>query len=312
MPRTLLPPKLRRGATIGIVAPASPPRIARHLEDGIELLKSRGYQIRRGASLDQRDGYLSGSDETRAADINAMFADASVDAIICSRGGYGSGRILSRIDYEGIRKHPKIFVGYSDITALMMAIQRATGMITFAGPMVAPDFGQGMDAFSDEALFAMITRIRARRRLPIVPGEIHALRPGNAVGRLLGGNMAVLVTLLGTPHEPEWNGSILFLEDVGENIYKIDRMFSHLKNAGVLTRISGLLLGSFTSIPADAPNRELHDVVSEYSLPLDIPVLSGIPFGHQARKLTLPMGATIGMNAARKTVTVLEPVLLPR
>jgi muramoyltetrapeptide carboxypeptidase len=312
MPRTLLPPSLRRGATIGIVAPASPPKIAEHLEAGLAWLRGQGYRIRRGASLDQRDGYLSGNDETRAADINAMFADASVDAIICSRGGYGSGRILSHIDYAGIQKHPKVLVGYSDITALMMAIQRMTGLVTFAGPMVASDFAQGMDAYTEAALFAMITRIRAQRRLAIPAGEMHALGNGSAVGRLLGGNMAVLMTLLGTPYEPEWTGSILFLEDVGENVYKIDRMFSHLKNAGVLSRIRGLLLGSFTGIPDDVPNRELDDVVREYTLPVAIPVLSGIPFGHQARKLTLPMGAKIGMDAARKRVTVLEPVLRRR
>lgn len=312
MHRRLIPLRLHPRATIGVIAPASPPAIPGKLERGIVWLESQGYAVLRGKSLEARFGYLSGDDETRASDINAMFADDSVDAIFCSRGGYGSSRLLGMIDYRLIRRKPKIFVGYSDVTALSMAMYRQCGFVTFAGPMVAAEMQSGMDSFTTKCFFEMLTRKKGKQPLPIGttnPSDIFLHVSGIAEGILLGGNLSLLVTLLGTKYEPDWGDAILFLEDVGENVYRIDRMLCHLRNAGVLRKVRGILLGTFSAVPEDSPNRDLGEVLREYFEPLRVPVLSGIPFGHTRPKITLPFGIKVRMNSSRNSVRILEPVV---
>jgi muramoyltetrapeptide carboxypeptidase len=277
------------------------------LEKGIAYLKCRGFEVRSGANVLSAEGYFAGADDARADDLNSMFADPEIDAIVCARGGYGSARILERVDYPLVRRSPKIFVGYSDVTALSMAFFEKARLLTFAGPMVAPDLHEQPDALTEASFWNMLMRPLTGRRLNA--GDARALREGTAQGRLLGGNLAVLVTLLGTAFEPNWEGSILFLEDVGENVYRIDRMLNHLKLAGVLARIKGVILGRFNAIPEDVPNRDLTDVFRDAFLPLGVPVLNGIPFGHAMPKITLPMGATINLDAGRKRIAVLHPVV---
>ena len=308
MTNSVIPPRLRSGDLIGLVSPASPPRDDALIMRGISSLIAEGYPARLGWSVGARDGYLAGSDTQRAADIMEMFEDERVRAIFCTRGGYGSARLLDLLDYSLIRANPKILVGFSDITALSMATYAKAGLITFAGPMVAAEFAAGIRPVASAALWEMLRNRRKTRVLPHC-AQTSMLHDGRAEGVLLGGNLAVLCSLIGTPWLPDFRGAILFLEEVGESIYRIDRMLLQLKYAGILRKLSGVLLGSFTSIPDESPNRDLFDVFREYFLPLGVPVLTGIPFGHIPEKITLPIGSLIRLDAERRKITVLEPVI---
>jgi muramoyltetrapeptide carboxypeptidase len=291
------------------VSPASPPKDDALIMRGVSALLAEGYAMRLGWSVGARDGYFSGSDQVRATDIMAMFEDDRIRAIFCTRGGYGTARLLDRLDYSIIRKHPKILVGFSDLTALSLALYTKTGLITFAGPMVAAEFASGILPIAAEALWDMLRRRRNTRVLPGCGGTT-TLHGGVAEGTLLGGNLTVLCSLIGTPWLPDFREAVLFLEDVGESIYRIDRMLLQLKQAGLLRRLSGVLLGGFTSIPTETPNRDLVDVMEEYFLPLGVPVLSGIPFGHVPDKITLPIGSRIRIDAERKKIIVIQHVVV--
>lgn len=275
---------------------------------GISALLAEGYYARLGWGVGARDGYLAGSDEERAKDLMAMFEDERIHAIFCTRGGYGAARLLERLDYAYIRLHPKILVGFSDITALSLALYAQAGLVTFAGPMVAAEFASGILPMTAQALWDMLRHRRTSRQLPNCD-EVQVMHRGVAEGTLLGGNLAVLCSLVGTPWLPDFQGAILFLEDVGESVYRIDRMLLQLKHAGILRGIAGVMLGSFTAIPEDSPNRELATVLAEYFLPLGIPVLTGIPFGHIPEKITLPIGSRVRLDAERRKITVLQPVV---
>lgn len=308
MIEALIPPRLRTGDLIGLVSPASPPRDDALIMRGISALTAEGYPLRLGWSVGAQDGYLAGSDRLRAADLMDMFEDDRVRAIFCTRGGYGSARLLDQLDYSVISAHPKILVGFSDVTALSLALFAKAGLITFAGPMVAAEFASGIRPVATQALWQMLRERKKSRQLPNCDHTI-VLHGGSAEGTLLGGNLAVLCSLIGTPWLPDFRGAILFLEDVGESVYRIDRLLLQLKYAGILKQLSGILLGSFTAVPEDAPNRALAAVFKEYFLPLDVPVLSGIPFGHIPEKITLPIGSRIRLDAERKKITVLQPVV---
>ncbi len=302
----LLPKPLRDGGTIGIISPASPPSTPAKIDRGIAYLERRGYTVVRGAHLYDADGYLAGSDSDRADDLNAMFANTSVDAIFCSRGGSGTGRLLPLIDYPLIQRNPKVFVGYSDITTISMALWSRCSLVTYAGPMVAADMQAEMPRETEQQFWAMMKGVSDSTIIP-ASGGIPALSPGIAEGTLLGGTLSVLATLLGTPYEPLWDGCILFIEDVGENVYKIDRLLTHFRNAGVLHRIAGMVLGAFTGIPDDTINRRLDVVLNEILLPLNIPVIQGFPFGHIPTKVTLPYGTPAFLDANTGTLTLRPP-----
>ncbi len=304
----VIPPRLRDGDMIGLIAPSSPPTDDALIMRGIAALLERGHYARLGWSVGARDGYLSGSDQLRASDIMEMFEDDRVHAIFCTRGGYGAARLLDRLDYARIRKKPKILVGFSDITALSLALFAKARIVTFAGPMVAAEFASGIEPAASAALWSML---RVRRRSQPLPecGAVKIMRSGISEGRLLGGNLTVLSSLVGTPWLPDFRDAILFLEDVGESVYRIDRMLLQLKHAGLLRKIAGVLLGSFTALPDDGGGRDLERVLNEYFLPLDIPVMTGIPFGHIPMKITLPIGATVRMDTHRKRITVLHAVV---
>ncbi|MFZ1729501.1 MAG: LD-carboxypeptidase [Bacteroidota bacterium] len=308
MIESIIPPRLRTGDLIGLVSPASPPRDEALIMRGVSALLAEGFYTRIGWSVGASDGYFAGSDQVRADDIMEMFEDDRVRAIFCTRGGYGSARLLDHLDYSFIREHPKILVGFSDITALSLAMYAKAGLITFAGPMVAAEFASGIRPMAANALWEMLRRRRTTRVLPECEGT-EVLQGGAAEGTLLGGNLAVLCSLVGTPWIPDFDGAVLFLEDVGESVYRIDRMLLQLKQAGVLSSLSAVLLGSFTSIPIDTPNRELVDVMKEYFLPLGVPVLSGIPFGHIPDKITLPIGSRVLVDAERHKISVIQPVI---
>lgn len=308
MKPALIAPRLKPGALVGVVSPASPAHDDALIMRGLSALIGQGHYPRLGMSVAARDGYLAGPDTIRARDVQSMFEDDRIGAIFCTRGGYGSARLLELLDFEIIRTHPKILVGFSDITALALAFHATTGLISFAGPMVAAEFASGMRATTSAALWDMLYHRRKTRRLPHVE-TTQTLREGLVEGTLLGGNLTVLCSLIGTPWMPDMRGAVLFIEDVGEAVYRIDRMLLQLKHAGILGMIAGAMLGSFTAIPADRQHRELDEVFREYFLPLSIPVLTHVPFGHIPDKIVLPIGSHIRLDATRRQATILEYVV---
>ena len=237
--------KLQRGDTIGIVAPASPAPWE-DTEKALIQLTQRGYQIKLGSSVRQSRGYLAGSDEVRARDINQMFADSEVKAIFCLRGGYGSQRILDKIDYDMIRRNPKIFMGYSDITALHIAIFQKCRLITFHGPMPATDMTEDLPIFTESWLYKAIAEDQPMGVLFNPKGyALHGLIEGRAKGRLVGGNLSLIAASMGTPYEINTKDKILFLEDVGEEPYRIDRMLNQLRLGGKLRDAAAIILCDF-------------------------------------------------------------------
>lgn len=301
----LKPPRLQPGARIAVIAPAGPvtgERLTR-LERGIDYLRRRGFQVIEGRSLRRQTGYTAGSDDERLADLNNMLHNAQVDAIFCARGGYGLSRILDKIDYRAVRRRPKILVGYSDVTALQMALFRRTGLVTFAGPMAAADLGTQMPETTESSLWQMLTGAVAH---PVVD-ELKIVAPGIAEGRLLGGCLSVLVTLLGTRFMPNLDGAVLVAEDIGEPLYKIDRYFCQLKNAGLLRRLKGVILGQFTGLK-DSPG-DLHAVVAGF-FQGDVPIVAGLPFGHEPLKMTIPYGVRVRLDADAGALHFLEAGVL--
>ena len=309
----LKPPRLRKGDVIGLIAPASPYPNAARVEVGVRYLEGLGYRVKFGRHITARHGYLAGSDAQRLEDLNTMLNDPQVRAIFALRGGYGTPRLLPVVDYRAVRRQPKIVVGFSDLTALELALYRRTGLVTFSGPMVASDFGRSPDPYAEEHFWRVLTSNRPAGALPNPPGEPpRSRRPGQAEGRLLGGNLSLLTSCLGTRFSPDYRGALLVLEDVGEQYHRLDRMFTQLRNAGILSRIAGLVLGHFTRCtpsntrePHLTPTAMLDEVLTWF----DAPVIERFSYGHIARKLTLPLGLRARLDADRGKLEVLEPAV---
>ena len=305
---TRKPRRLKRGDLIGLITPASAPTDSSRTEQGVRYLEGLGYRVLPGPNVNRLHGYLAGTDEERAADINGMFANPDVCAIICIRGGYGTPRLLSLLNYRLIARNPKILVGYSDITAMQLAIWKKTRLVTFQGPMLSTDFGGTVDPFAEEWFWKIVTSPKGVGRLDIGT-DAKTLRPGKAHGRLLGGNFALLAAVLGTRYQPDFGGSLVFLEDTDEEPYRIDRMFTHLRHASILSRSSGLVLGQFTnSEPTDPtkPSLTLGEVLEDATSWTTIPVLANLPFGHVSRKLTIPLGVNARLDAGERTLNLAE------
>jgi muramoyltetrapeptide carboxypeptidase len=310
------PRALRPGATVGLITPSSyvsdPDRLAlaEHTLRFFDLKPKFGKNVRK------RTGYLGGSIDERLEDLHAMFADSSVDAVFAIRGGYGAAQLLDKIDYELIRRNPKIFLGYSDITALHLAIQKRAGMITFHGPVTLSGFSEYTQKNFRRALF-----LDTPLGLVANPPEPNAIRPshtlrtvrgGRARGRLVGGNLTLISSLMGTPFEIDTRGKILLVEDVDEQPYSIDRMLTQLRLAGKLDEAAGIVFGECSGCrPADwRPSFEstlsLGEVLDEILGKLKIPVLSGLTFGHTADQLTLPLGAMASLDAGKGELVIEE------
>lgn len=310
------PRRLVAGATVGLISPASATWTADELDIITETVAALGLKFKLGRHVMDRYGYLAGKDADRAADLNAMFADDSVDAILCVRGGWGSNRILQLLDYPAIAAHPKILLGYSDITSLLTAIYARTGLVTFHGPVGASTW----NPFSLDSLRRILFQGEAiRMENPKVAGDnlvatkdrARTITPGTATGRLIGGNLTVLTAMLGSNYLPDWTGTILFLEDTNENIYRIDRMLTQLKLAGVLDRISGLVFGKCTKCtPGEGyGSLTLEEVLYDHIAPLKIPAWHGAMIGHIENKFTVPIGVLARIEAERGTLTMLEPAV---
>jgi muramoyltetrapeptide carboxypeptidase len=308
------PPRLTRGSRVALVAPAGPVLERDDLTRAESLCRALDYEPVMGSYAGNRYGYLAGSDDQRLTDLNAALKDPAIDAVWCLRGGYGATRIIDRVDFEALARRPKPLIGYSDITVLLNAAVRLAEVVTFHGPVARAS----MPAFSRwhfERVLACAEPAGRLGRIPdrpdvLVPQEnrIVTLRPGIAEGPLAGGNLSLLQCLIGTPWALELEGAILFLEDVGEDLYRVDRMLAHLRAAGALVGLAGVLVGRFTELKRHTVDGALgfYEVLSSYLLPLDVPVAYGFPVGHIQDQWTLPLGVRARLDAGTGEVEILE------
>ena len=304
------PAALRPGDTIAVVAPASAPASPDLLERGIAYLEGLGYQVDAGRP-DAPQGYLAASDASRLDSFNAALRRPDVKAIFCVRGGYGALRLLPEIDYAAARRHPKLVVGYSDVTALHLALYAKADLPGLSGPMVAVEWG-ALDAASERLFWELMEGATPQPLLGPGGEALQPIRSGTAEGVLLGGNLTLLTRLIGTPYLPDLSGALLFLEEVGEAPYRIDGLLAQLKLAGILDRLGGLIFGGFTeSDPQPGrPSLPLDDVLGHYTRDLSCPVAKGLVYGHFPVKSTLPIGvqARLEVDVRTAALSVLEPV----
>lgn len=295
MPQSILkPPRLRRGDTIGLISPASPPSSQEKIEKSVRYLEQLGYRVKVGAHAMDQNGYLAGSDQHRADDFNEMIRDRTVKAIIALRGGYGTPRILPLINYSAVRRNPKIVVGYSDLTALQLALFRKTALVTFSGPMAGVEMWNSIDSYTEEHFWRLVTSAAPAGFLPAPPEASVAVHHAKkASGRILGGNLSLLISTLSTPYSPAYAKSLLVLEEIDEAPHRIDRMLTQLFNAGILKTVAGVILGRFTNcVPSDPskPFLTIDQVLADAVARIPVPVLTNLQYGHIAKKLTIPFG----------------------
>ena len=316
-PAVRKPPRLRPGDTVGLVEPAGFTDDSFDLDLVMETVRAMGLVPKPAPHLMARYGYLAGDDKARAADVNGMFADDGVRAVFAVRGGWGCARILPLLDYKTIRANPKLLIGYSDITALHMALAARAGFPTIHGPNAASAWGKlSWDSFRALAFEGATPHYRnpeaSEDRLVQRRWRSNVIRPGKATGRLLGGNLTVLAALVGTPYLPSFDGAILFLEDIDEAEYRIDRMLTQLKLAGVLGKIAGVVFGQCTDCRASGPSYggfTLGQVLEQHLAPLGVPAFAGALFGHVADQFSLPVGCRAEIDAEVGTIRVLEPAV---
>lgn len=305
----MLGKKLKKGDTIGIIAPASCTTYDRVLE-AKKNLEDMGYQVVLGECTKKQWYSYAGTDEERAEEINNFFADKDIDAIICMRGGYGCNRLVELLDFEMIKRNPKIFVGYSDITTLHIALNEKANLITFHGPMAVSNFTGNYNRDTYENFIEILSNLKDKQSIKNITKELGVLNEGRAKGKLVGGNLATLIATLGTEYDLDYNGKILFLEDIGEKTYKIDRFLNQLKKHGVFEKIEGLVLGDFKNCTqASEKDMTLLEVFQNYFKELKKPVIYNFESGHSEPMLTLPLGAICEIDTYNKELRVLEGVV---
>lgn len=307
-PKLIKPFSLPKNGTIKLIAPASAlSRTA--FEKTLENISSLGFQVKYSDNLRVRSGFLSGTDEQRYQDLMDGFKDDSVDAIICARGGYGTGRLLPMIDFDVIKNNPKVFVGFSDITALLMSFYSQAGLVGFHGPVGASDYNE----FTTDSLKNIIQK---GKKAKIKNDDSNAVFDGIAEGPILGGNLSLLVSLIGTPYDMNYDNHILFIEEVGESTYRIDRMLTQLINAGKLDNVKGIVLGHFTNCDTDQSDPSfdisvsLDEVFKDRFERLNIPVAKGFPIGHEAQNATIPFGINVELDAGKGNLSFLESAVV--
>jgi muramoyltetrapeptide carboxypeptidase len=312
------PPRWKAGDTVGLVNPAGGTYSAIDIDIARETFEALGLKVRVGQHVLDRYGHMAGTDVSRAADLNAMFRDPAVRGVVCIRGGGGSARILPMLDYDALRADPKILLGYSDITALHMAIHSKTGLVTFHGPVGISKWnafnvgwlkrvlfdGEAVTFENDKSFSVDETLVQREHRT-------RTLTPGTARGRLIGGNLTVLTTIIGSPYVPDFSNRVLFLEDVREAPYRIDRMFSQLELAGILSRVRAVVWGTCSECtPGEGfSSLTIEDVLADHVTPLGVPAWHGAMIGHVDRQFTLPIGIEVEVDAGRGTIQMLEPAV---
>jgi muramoyltetrapeptide carboxypeptidase len=316
-PATIKPKRLAPGDTVALVSPANATFNTVDLEIARESLTALGFKVRLSQHMMERHGYLAGEDKARAEDINKAFADRSVAAVHAIRGGWGSARLLPYLDYESIRRNPKVLIGYSDITALHLAIHGKTGLITFHGPIglgrwdpYSLDYYKRLLFNGEQITYSNKQGLSTERNaLTQVEFRTLTITPGKARGRLLGGNLTVLTTILGSPYLPDWEDAILFCEDVQEDLYRVDRMLTQLKLAGVLGKIKGFVFGGCSECGPGNGNYgalTLEEIFADHIKPLGVPAWQGAMIGHAQPQWTVPEGAEVEIDATAATIKLLE------
>ena len=311
------PARLREGDVLGLVAPAGYIADDAALERITATVRSMGLVPKLAPNLMHRDGYFAGPDRERAASVNAMFADSEVRAIMAVHGGWGCQRILPYLDYALIDAHPKLLIGSSDITALHLALAARTHCPSIHGPNAAHSWGEGPRAAFRALVFegaAPTIRNPPADPDPLLanPWPIRTFRAGRARGRLLGGNLSVLAAMVGTAYLPSFAGAILFLEDTNEAEYRIDRMLTQLAQSGILRQVAGVAFGQCTNCRNPVPGYTgftIDQVLDQHLTPLGVPAFQGAQFGHIAAQISLPVGATVEIDATAGTIRVLSPVV---
>ena len=299
--KCLMPPRLAPGDRIGVAAPGGPVR-REALERGVAYLEARGFRPILGKHVGRRRAYLAGSDRERRDDLNSLIADPEIRAIWCARGGYGSARIVADLDFEPLRRRPKALIGYSDITVLQAAVFRKLRLASVYGPLVS-ELGDPA-SYDEPSLWKALSDDWSDLAWSLPAASVH--RGGSGEGPLLGGCLSLLVSLVGTPFEPSLEGAVLFWEDVNEEPYRIDRMLGHLRLAGRLKNLSGMVVGRLVGCEAkdaqnDAPLREILDA---HLSGTDYPVVIDFPAGHAPGKVALPLGRTVHLDAGAPSLAV--------
>jgi muramoyltetrapeptide carboxypeptidase len=312
-PALVKPKRLSPGDTVAMVAPASATFKTVELDVARESLEALGLKVKVGGHLLDRHGYLAGQDKDRADDINRFFADPEVRAVLPIRGGWGSSRLLPFLDFDSIRRNPKIVLGYSDITALLLSIHAKTGLVTLHGPNGMGRWDEFSVNWVKQILFdgQAVTLENPHDKgefLVQTENRIQTITPGTARGRILGGNLTVLTAIMGSPYLPNWDTCILFLEDVGEDIYRIDRMMTTLKLAGVLSRIRGFVFGTCSECEPEQGygSLTLEEVFDDHIKPLNVPAWQGAMIGHRLPQFTIGEGIQVEIDAGTGRIRMLE------
>lgn len=316
-PNPIRPPRLRPGARIALIAPSGPLLERDDRTRALELCGALGYEGIVAPNAGNAYGYLAGRDAERLADLNAALADPAIDAVWCLRGGNGMNRIIAGVDFTAFARRPKPVIGYSDITVLLLALWQRTGVVSFHGPIARtpmPNFQRHwFDRVTTSISAVGPLGLPAPKPDVLVPtsGRIITITPGVARGRLIGGNLTLVQALVGTPFMPDLSGAILFLEDVGEDVYRVDRMLAHLKLAGKLDGLAGIAIGRFTEMGQGSEGGALgfDEVLHTHLGSLGIPVAAGFPFGHIDDQWTLPVGVMAELDATARTLSLLEPAV---
>lgn len=313
------PPRLKQGDTVGLIAPGSFIN-EDELKDSIKNLEALGFKVFYTDNILARFGYLGGKDDQRAKDINLMFSRKDIKGIVCARGGYGCARILPMLDYEMIRNNPKVLIGYSDITSLLYAITAKTGMVTFHGPVGISTFNEFSLSYFKNTLMDPLGSLRFWNARDEKPDDnsrkVVPIRGGKAAGRLVGGNLSIVVSMIGTQYDINTDGKIVFLEEVGEEPYRIDRMLTQMIEAGKFEKAAGIALGVFEKCeskeadPSFPKSFTLMEVLMDRLFSLNIPVIYGLSFGHITNKFTLPFGVMTELDVDNQTLTLLEPAVI--
>ena len=301
----LKPKSLKRGHRIGVVSPSYWLE-KKGLGNAVTVFQKKGYEVQLGDSVYLKDGPFAGTPQQRANDINQMFSDPNIDAIFCARGGYGANRVLPLLDYDLIQSKPKIFMGYSDITAFLTSITQKTALVTFHGPMLST-FKNKLVQYN---LDTLVNVLSGKEDIRIVePNELkpNILKFGKAIGPLWGVNMCLLVNRLGTKNQLNTDGVILFIEDVDENLYAFDRMLFHMKEAGMFENIRGLIVGELTEMKDEIIpfGKTTDEIILDVCGDLNIPIVTNFPCGHGNYQATLPISLPVELRADNNFVELL-------
>lgn len=311
------PPRLRRGSRVALVAPAGPLLERDDITRAVELCRALDYDPVVGPHAYGRFGYLAGTDADRLADLNDALRDPEIDAIWCLRGGFGVTRIIDAVDFDALARRPKPVIGFSDITALLAGVTQRAGVVAFHAPVARSP----MPPFSRLHFERVLTCAEPAGILEPMPApsgvlaarepRVITLRGGVVEGRLAGGNLTLLQCLIGTPWFPDLDGSILLLEDVNEDLYRVDRVLAHLRTVGALSRLAGVAIGRFTELKRSTEGGAFgfDELLTQYLSPLGVPVALGLPFGHIDAQWTLPLGVRSRFDAGEGTIELLDPAV---